>query len=95
MLIKREMGKHRKEDEVPVKIFSPNGSYWYVSVHIGVYFVARSMLLSLSRVVVAVFFFSQLLFFLVTLSIVIICYVLSCPAVAILREHTVLLVQRM
>lgn len=57
------MGKHRKEDEVPVKIFSPNGSYWYVSVHIGVYFVARSMLLSLSRVVVVVFFFSQLLFF--------------------------------
>lgn len=77
------MGKHRKEDEVPVKIFSPNGSYWYVSVHIGVYFVARSMLLSLSRVVVAVFFFSQLLFFLVTLSIVImLCALLSS------RSHT-------
>lgn len=57
MLKKREMGKHRKEDEVPVKIFSPNGSYWYVSVHIGVYFVARSMLLSLSRVVVQNNFF--------------------------------------
>lgn len=80
MLKKREMGKHRKEDEVPVKIFSPNGSYWYVSVHIGVYFVARSMLLSLSRVVVAVFFFSQLL---KTLSIVImLCALLSS------RSHT-------